>query len=88
VTSVPANGTLLLSGLALGVGDSFTQADLDLGLVTYGHDGSETSSDGFGFDVTDGTDTIAGQSFAITVTPVTSRSPSPRSVIRSSSSAA
>ena len=70
LTSVPANGTMFLSGLALGLGDSFTQADVYGGLVTYDHDGSETTSDGFGFDVTYGTDTIAGESFAIAITPV------------------
>ena len=34
--------TAALSGTALGVSDTFTQADLDAGLVTYDHDGSET----------------------------------------------
>ncbi|WP_254509452.1 beta strand repeat-containing protein [Anatilimnocola floriformis] len=70
VLSIPANGTLALSGTALGINATFTQADINNGLVTYAHNGSETTSDTFSFSVTDGNTTIASTPFAITVTPV------------------
>ena len=54
VDSVPANGTLRLNGTALGVNDTFTQADIDAGNLTYDHDGSQTSADSFDFTVDDG----------------------------------
>ena len=49
---------------------TFTQADLDNGLVTFVHDGSEGSQAGFYFTVSDGTTTIAEQLFSIVVSPV------------------
>jgi CshA-type fibril repeat protein len=42
-----ANGTLFLNGVAIGVGSIVSQADLDAGLLTYTHNGSETTSDSF-----------------------------------------
>ncbi len=69
-TSATANGTLRLSGIALGASDTFTQADVDAGLVTFDHDGSETVSDSFGFSVDDGTGTSSSGTFNITVNPV------------------
>lgn len=63
LTDAVDNGTLFIdldsstdlnnSETALGVGDSFTQADIDAGLLTYIHDGSETTSDSFTFDLSD-----------------------------------
>ena len=70
LSGVPANGTLYLSGVALGVSDSFTQEDIDNDRVTYDHDGSETVVDGFAFSVDDGVGATTSASFAITVTPV------------------
>ena len=66
VTSGPTNGTLRKNGLP--VTAPFTQADINGGLISYLHDGSETTSDSFGFEVFDGYDTIA-DTFDITVTP-------------------
>ena len=54
VTSVTTNGTLRNNGTALGLNDTFTQADIDGGLITYDHNGSETSSDSFNFSLADG----------------------------------
>ncbi|MCP9797274.1 cadherin-like domain-containing protein, partial [Cyanobium sp. Lug-B] len=77
VTSPTSNGRLFLNGRALGVNSVFTQADLDNNLITYLHDGTETSSDAFSFRVSDGggdnpisgaTNEIPG-TFVIAVTP-------------------
>ncbi|MCP9935278.1 hypothetical protein KBZ08_15315, partial [Cyanobium sp. Candia 9D4] len=77
ITSPTSNGRLFLNGRALGVNSVFTQADLDNNLITYLHDGTETSSDAFSFRVSDGggdnpisgaTNEIPG-TFVIAVTP-------------------
>lgn len=52
--STPASGTLLLNGVALGIGDTFTQADIDNGLLSYQHNGNTATSDDFLFSVDDG----------------------------------
>jgi hypothetical protein len=67
VSTPPANGTLRLSGVAT---TSFSQADILNGLVTYVHNGTQTGSDSFTFSVTDGTTTVAGNTFNFTVTGV------------------
>ncbi|MEA5392631.1 cadherin-like domain-containing protein, partial [Cyanobium gracile UHCC 0139] len=54
ITSLTSNGRLFLNGRALGLNSVFTQADLDANLITYLHDGTETSSDAFSFTVSDG----------------------------------
>ena len=54
VTSLTANGTLFRNAVALGVGGTFTQADIVGNLLTYTHNGGETVSDSFGFSVSDG----------------------------------
>lgn len=52
---------------ALYTGDSFTQSDLDNGYITYTHDGGASTSDSFTFTLSDGPDSVTGQSFAITI---------------------
>ena len=71
----PANGTLRLSGVALGVHGTFTQADIDAGRLTYDHNGSETSADSIGFSVDDGAGSTSTGSFAVTVTAVNDSDP-------------
>jgi uncharacterized membrane protein len=70
VTTIPGNGQLELTtgpGTAI---TSFTQADIDAGLLVYVHNGSETTSDSFTFTVDDGQgNSVAGQVFNVTVTP-------------------
>jgi cadherin-like protein/hemolysin type calcium-binding protein len=68
--SLATHGEVELDGEALGSGDTFTQADIGSGKLAYVHDGSETTSDSFGFSVADSDDSVAGQTFAITVSPV------------------
>jgi hypothetical protein len=70
VTAKPTNGTLYLNDSELLVDDTFTQADIDNNLLSYDHDDTETTSDSFSFNVTDGEYTVSATSFAITVTPV------------------
>jgi hypothetical protein len=67
VTGAPANGTLLLAGTPV---TSFTQADVNSGQLRYRHNGSETVTDSFTFDVTDGTVSLTSQVFNIAITPV------------------
>ncbi|MEM8671871.1 MAG: DUF4347 domain-containing protein, partial [Planctomycetota bacterium] len=79
ITNVTDNGTIYLSGTgALGLNDTFTQADIDAGDITYDHDGSETSSDAFSFSLADGGENgvspVTG-TFNITVTPVNDNDP-------------
>ncbi|QEF96415.1 Cadherin domain protein [Stieleria maiorica] len=68
VDTVPTNGTLYRNGVALNVSDTFTQADIDAGLISYDHDGSNTTSDSFDFTVDDGVGTTTSSTFNWTVT--------------------
>lgn len=70
VQSSPSNGQLELSTNAGVAITTFTQSDIDSGLLVYVHDASEASSDSFTFDVTDGTETLATTTFNITIDPV------------------
>ena len=53
VDATPANGTLSLNWVTLSATDTFTQADVDAGLIRYRHDGGETTTDSFDFTVDD-----------------------------------
>ena len=55
VGTPPIFGTLNRSGAALTTGETFTQADIDDGLVTYTQNGTAISADSFTFTVSDGT---------------------------------
>lgn len=70
VTSGPSNGYLSLSNDPGTEITSFTQADINAGLVQYNHDGSETTSDAFTFTLSDGTTTLDAQDFTLSITPV------------------
>ncbi len=67
VTSAPANGQIRVNGFPSG---SFTQQDINDGDVVFIHDGSPTLSDSFDFTVSDGTTTLAADTFNITVNPI------------------
>ncbi|MCP5143383.1 MAG: cadherin domain-containing protein [Gammaproteobacteria bacterium] len=73
ITANVTHGTLKLSGAAIGLNDTFSQDDIDNNRLTYDHDGSETTSDSFGFSLADGGEngsTPATGTFTLTVTPV------------------
>ena len=72
ITNSTSHGTLFRSTTPLGLNDTFTQADIDGGLISYDHDGSDTTSDSFDFQLSDGGEdgaTPANGTFNITVTP-------------------
>lgn len=67
----PAVGRILVDGQEIGQGQSFTQADIDAGLVFYQNNGDEVTSDSFLFTVTDpGAGSAPQESFDIVVNPV------------------
>ncbi len=70
IDAAPSNGTVFLSGVALNTSDTFTQADIDAGQITYTHDGGETTSDSFDFTVDDGVGTTTSSTFSIVVDAV------------------
>lgn len=49
---------------------TFTQGNIDSGKIHYVHDHTDTTSDSFGFKVSDGTYEVTGKTFNINVTPV------------------
>jgi CSLREA domain-containing protein len=70
VGTAPTNGTLKNNGVGLSGGGTFTQDDINNNLLTYDHNGSETTSDSFTFTVSDGAGgSISTTTFNITVTP-------------------
>ena len=67
VDTLPAAGTVDLSGVPLAAGETFTQADINNSLVAYTHDGSATLTDEFFFSVSDGSTDIIEQLFAVSI---------------------
>jgi len=50
---LPQHGSLLLNGVILEIGGTFTQADIDANLLVYSHQGDGNLTDNFYFDVLD-----------------------------------
>ncbi len=69
VQTAPAHGILVISPDLVTPVTSFTQLDINNGNLLYQHDGSETTSDSFNFNVTDGLNTAVSSTFNITVNP-------------------
>ena len=66
-----SSGTLLLDGsTVLDATDTFTQADIDSGRVSYQNDGSETTSDSFNFIVDDGVGASTTGTFSFNINPI------------------
>lgn len=53
LTALPEHGTLMLDGVALGLGDTFTQADIDNNVLTYAQNGEAATADNFQYHVLD-----------------------------------
>ena len=69
--TAPAKGVLQKSGVALSSGSTFTQSDIDGGLITYTPNLNENGSDSFTFTVSDGAGgSIGTTTFSITVNAV------------------
>ena len=73
MTSLPADGELLLDGKVLQAESTFTQQDINFGLISYRNLNS-TLSDSFEFEVSDGTTTLSDNTFNIAIEPVRSSS--------------
>lgn len=69
VTTLPQHGALQLDGTKLKVGDTFSQADVDAGLLAFQHNDSFATSDGFEFNVFNphAPDDLVAGSLALTV---------------------
>ena len=67
VVTAPTHGTLRRNGVQLSGGGTFTQADVNAGIVTYTNDASGGTSDGFTFIVGDGTVSLSQANFTFTV---------------------
>jgi len=73
VEFLPTSGDLLLNGTALAAYDTFTQADVINGNVSYLNSGASSSSDSFAFSVSDGqggTTPVQVFNFSILNTPI------------------
>ncbi len=57
------NGTVFRNGSALGIGGTFTQADINFGGIQFTHDGSGTATASIGFNISDGNTTVTGNSY-------------------------
>ena len=72
ITNCTDHGALKLNGSALGISDTFTQADINNDILTYTHNGGESTSDAFEVELSDGGENGAGvdvAEFAITIVP-------------------
>lgn len=70
LTAVPAKGALKKNSTALIVGNTFTQADLDAGIISFTPEGTTNGADSFAFTYTDGIAAALGPvSFSVSITP-------------------
>ena len=69
ITNTPSSASVRLSGTTLGVGDTFTQEDINNGLVTY-RDSEGPTNNSFQFTVSDGVYTSGNITFFTNTAPV------------------
>ncbi|MEO1711737.1 MAG: proprotein convertase P-domain-containing protein, partial [Bacteroidota bacterium] len=73
LVSLPSQGMLILDGMELGVGDTFTQSGIDNGLLAYVHDGLTAEPDQFEFTIACENGTyVGGLVYGITILDLTS----------------
>lgn len=70
LTVSPSNGQIEYVGNPGVSISTFSQQDLIDNKVIYSHDGSETTSDSFVFEISDGLNELTGQVFTISISPV------------------
>ncbi len=70
LVDVPDNGSLIGLQGPLGAGSRFSQADVNGGILRYGHNGGETTEDVFAFSVSDGGGTPLTGVFSIRINPI------------------
>ncbi|MGL1937091.1 MAG: BspA family leucine-rich repeat surface protein [Fibrobacterales bacterium] len=75
VNNLPEYGTLNKLGAPIQLNDTFLMSDLSVGSITYEHDGSNTTDDSFEFTVSDGSNTLTGQTYSITIIAVDDDAP-------------
>ena len=70
IKSLPTSGSVRLNGASLGIGQSFTQDDVNNNRVTFAHAGGEDFVDSFTYTVSDGNGGLTPtQTFSISATP-------------------
>ncbi|WP_162937751.1 cadherin-like domain-containing protein [Indioceanicola profundi] len=67
--SLPQHGGLFLNGVQIGIGATFSQADIDIGLLQYRHEGDDGTDDSFDYTLRDGDGGASTGTFNITVEP-------------------
>jgi VCBS repeat-containing protein len=70
LTGVTSNGVLRINGVAASINDSFTQGQIDAGLIAYEHTNTSNFSDSFTFRLSDGYFNSAPTNFSISITPL------------------
>ncbi|AFJ01674.1 hypothetical protein Q7C_501 [Methylophaga frappieri] len=69
LVSLPTSGLIRLNGAELTYNQTFTQADINNGNVSFVHSGDEDFVDSFSYTISDGNTESAPQSFSIAATP-------------------
>ncbi|WP_035276065.1 cadherin-like domain-containing protein, partial [Desulfogranum japonicum] len=76
ITDLADHGATKNNGSTLGLNGTFTQSDVTNNLITYVHDGSNTTSDSFIFSVADGVGgEVTNQTFNITIVAIDDDTP-------------
>ena len=71
VGTAPTKGTLTNNGITVGASGTFTQANIDSGLIKYTPTANANGADSFTFAVADGAGgSLSGQTFSFTITAV------------------